>query len=148
MASPTSPPAGTQVSISATLDYNGTPISINSGDIAQLEKGNFNFTLTQPVDLGSLDDFIDWLNKEFGVPITSAEVENLAQFISIPALRKAFNHFLSADISITTVVINTTTQVYELGVTFTPEKPVELFGDLKFDSIGVLVTHGKGITSP
>jgi hypothetical protein len=137
-----SPPSGTSVSISATIEILGTPVPVNTGDITQLQKGNFNFSLTQPVVLGNIDDFIDWLDKNLHTGVTSAEVNDLAKYIPIYDLQQAYLSFLSANITITTLIINTGTKVYAFGATMTFAPPISILGLLKFDSIGALISSG------
>jgi hypothetical protein len=144
------PPALT-VTISATLDYNGTPIPINS----TIGKG-LVFELTQPVTLGTIHDFLRWLQTEFSLPdlydeVTALEgkIPQTPQFLH--DLYNAFVLFLNSPISITTLIINTQTKTYALGVTMTiggSPPGLHLFGGLSLDSIGVLVTNQVSGGSP
>jgi hypothetical protein len=140
------------VSISATLDYNGTPIPINS----TIGKG-LVFALTQPVDLGTIHDFLNWLQTEFGLPNLYDEIQNLEGMIPdtpkfLADLKSDFNKFLNAEISITSLSINTNKPMsYAFGVTMTiggTPPGLILFGGLRLDSIGVLVTNQVPGASP
>lgn len=147
-----SPPSGTSVTISATLQILGATVPVNTGDINSLRQGNFNFTLSQPVVLGTIDDFINWLHKELNLPVTSDDVEGLEQYIPITALRDAFHKFLNATVTITTLIINTSTKTYAFGATMnfvsgSPPEGISILGLLQFDSIGVLISS-SGVTSP
>jgi len=140
-------PHGLAVTISATLDYKGTPIPINA-TIADKKLG-LVFELTQPVVLGTIDQFCRWLQTEFHLPDLIGQVEGLQDDIptTVPFLKNlydAFVLFLKSPISITTLLINTQTTTYALGVTMTiggSPPGLVLFGGLKLDSIGVLVSN-------
>jgi hypothetical protein len=134
------------VSIAATFTFkNGTPITINSGDINDLKKGIVTFSLTEPVVLGSLSDFIGWLTEKFGLPDINAEVEDLkTQVQNNPLLSDLYSGFLSfynGIITITVLVVNRTATSYkfQLGVTLDLEPPINFFDFVTFDSIGVFV---------
>jgi hypothetical protein len=137
-----SPPSGTAVTISATLQILGATVPVNTGDLAQLRAGNFNFSLSQPVELGTIDDFIQWLHDNLYLPVTKDDVDGLAKYIPVPGLQTAYLQFLHATITITTLVINTGTKTYAFGATMTfPDGGISILGLLEFQSIGVLVTH-------
>jgi hypothetical protein len=148
----------TSVSVSATLDYNGTPIPVNSGDLASIQQNGLIFSLTQPVPLGTLSDFLSWIEAEFGIPTGSpgllGDIHSLIQAIPtspqfLAGIHTALNEFLIGEISITTLNINTKLSTYALGATMTmPGSPpsLPLFGGLSLDSIGVLISVGN--TSP
>jgi hypothetical protein len=141
---PSSPPApGTSVQVSATIQILGQPVAVNTGDI---QKG-FNFQLTQPVQLGTIDQFIDWLDTNLHTGVTSDEVNGLQQYIPIKPLQDAYISFLTAQVSITTLIINTQAGNYAFGATMTFTNPISILGLLEFDSIGVLVAK-SGAGSP
>ena len=147
-----SPPT-TAVSVSATLDYNGNPIPVNTGDLNQLRRGNFQFTLTQPVLLGTIQDFLKWLHDEFSLPDLTGDVNDAISYLQASSIGiiRALGNLLAAiwtgKISITTLVINTGTKTYMFGVTMeitTGSPPgFPLFAGLRLDSIGFLVAHGE-----
>ncbi len=140
---PSSPPApGTSVQVSATIQILGQPVAVNTGDI---QKG-FNFQLTQPVVLGTIDQFIDWLDTNLHTGVTSEEVNGLQQYIPSP-LAQAYHSFLTAQVSITTLIINTQAGNYAFGATMTFTDPINILGLLEFDSIGVLISK-SGVGSP
>jgi hypothetical protein len=144
-------PPSLTVTISATLDYKGTPIPINS----TIGKG-LVFELTQPVTLGTIHDFLSWLQTEFSLPDLYGEVTALENKIPqtpqfLHDLYNAFIKFLNSEIAITTLIINTETKTYAFGVTMTiggTPPGLHLFGGLSLDSIGVLVTNNVGGGSP
>jgi hypothetical protein len=55
------------------LDVNGTEIPISSDNISNWKKNGLDFSLPQPVHLGSFNDLIEWLSTNFGVTIPSAD---------------------------------------------------------------------------
>lgn len=143
-------PSTTSVSVSATLDYNGTPIPVNSGDLADLRRGNFQFTLTQPVVLGSIQDFLEWLQRQFGLPDLNGEISDVIATLKnsgigiVVALGKLLEAIYTGIISITVLVINTTSSTYKIGVTMqiggSPDG-FNLFDGLNLNSIGFLVAY-------
>lgn len=141
---PASPPApGTNVQVSATIKILGQSVAVNTGDI----HSGFNFQLTQPVELGTIDQFIDWLDHNLHTGVTSDEVNKLQDYIPIPPLKSAYISFLTAQVSITTLIINTQAKNYAFGATMTFTDPISILGLLEFDSIGVLIAKG-GAGSP
>lgn len=140
-----SPSKGYQVSLAATIEIAGTQVTIQSGGIGG--GGGLVFNLPQPVVLGSFDNFIDYLNKELGLPITSADIEG--DIDSLPAMFQSALHGLTTAVFTLTVLnINTNTSFYQLGVTMTPTTPISLLGLIAIDSIGVVVGSGVSTTSP
>jgi hypothetical protein len=138
-----SPTTNTEVTLSATLTIAGNQVTVNTGDITQLSKNGFSFTLSAPVTLGSVQDFENWINSELQL-----NLPDLSGFtIPIPALNAAYQSFINGQISITTLVINTATSTYNIGVTFELKPPISILGLLEFDGIGVQVNH-SAIGSP
>ncbi len=140
-----SPPAP-GVSIAASFTFSdGTPIIINSGDLAQLKAGIVNFSLSQPVVLGSVSDFIQWLTAQFGLPDIDAEVKDLANTIqNNPILKSLYNAFMSfynGTITLDALLINRTQTSYKflLAVTFDLNPPIDFFDFISFNSIGITV---------
>lgn len=143
-------PPSTAVSVSATLDYRGTPIPVNSGDLNQLKNRDFQFTLTQPIVLGPIQAFFEWLSEQFGLPDVTGDVRTAIEYLKastigiVRSLGKLLEVIWTSPISITTLVINTGTKTYMFGVTMEiggspPGFP--LFGGLTLDSVGFLVAH-------
>jgi hypothetical protein len=48
---------------------NGTQVPIDTGSIQNALTGGVDFTLQQPVELGSINDFMKWANATWGVPV-------------------------------------------------------------------------------
>jgi hypothetical protein len=141
-------PGGVSVSVSATLDYNGTPIPVSTGDLAQLKKGNFQFTLTQPVDLGQVfPNFLIWLHTEFGLPNLNDEVNEVISTLQsstigiIQQLGNLLYDIYHVDITITVFVINTATSTFKIAVTMTLANPFTLFNGMSLDSVGIQVDY-------
>jgi hypothetical protein len=143
-----SPPKTTTVSISATVDVLGNTISVNTGDINQLRNGNFVFGLSQPVVLGGIDDFVGWLGSSLHLDVNKEDVDNLGQYIPIPALRTLYEQFVEANVTLTTLTINTQAGAYAFGATMTFEALTILPPLLQINSVGVLVSHNSGTGSP
>jgi hypothetical protein len=54
------------------LDINGSPVPITSGDLKTAKEQGVEFTLQNPVGLGSIDKFETWVGKQFGVTMPTA----------------------------------------------------------------------------
>ncbi|OYW59008.1 MAG: hypothetical protein B7Y70_02665 [Rhizobiales bacterium 35-68-8] len=152
-ASPSPPSKGTTVAVSGTFDINGSQVVVNSGDITKIKEKGISFALSQPVVLGSIDDFIDWLNKELGLPITSAQIDgDINGLPSSPQvladIKNGLLSFLHANITLTSLAIDTGSKYYAFGVTadFTP--PISILGLLKFEGLGLQISHTGTPSSP
>ncbi|MGH6692364.1 MAG: hypothetical protein ACREF4_16980 [Gammaproteobacteria bacterium] len=144
----TASPPETSVSLSATLDYNGNPIIVNTGDLAKLKKGQFQFSLSQPLVLGTVHDFLSWLHTQWGLPDLNTDIVSIGDAIQgkpiIGNLYSGFEDFVNdGTITITQLTINTTTTTpqYQISVTLTLSPPINLFGPINFDGIGVSVSN-------
>jgi hypothetical protein len=145
-----SPSGGTSVSFLATIDFNGQQIAINTGDVTQ-GISNLVFQLNAPVEVGSINDFIDWLNNQFGVPFTSAELTNIInQIPDAPAFLKSFKdaieQIFGTSLWITVLNVNVQAGSFQLGVSF-PVK-LSLLGFLTLENIGIMVSRTPATGSP
>jgi hypothetical protein len=149
MASPT--PPGTSVSFLASIDFNGQNVPINTGDVTN-GLSNLVFSLANPVEIGSIDNFLDYLAKNIGLPLTSAELTGyINELPSSPAVFENFKNallkILSTSLSITVLNVNVAAKSFALGVAFPLE--LELFSFLTINSIGVVAAYnGSVISSP
>ena len=151
-SSPGSPGVeGTSISVVATFSFNGQNVVINTGDIA---KGNFIFSLNQPVVLGSFDDFIDWLNNEFGIPLTSADINNAINSIPqspdiLNSIRNALIALVHGVVTITVLNVNTQAGTFQFGITYVvPDSPAITFLGITFKQLGVMVQKVGATGSP
>lgn len=70
-----SPPGGAgdySIRFGVILDINGNSVPITSGDLANAKAKGVEFTLQNPIDLGSIDKFIAWVGPKFGVNLPTA----------------------------------------------------------------------------
>ena len=143
-------PAGTTVSFLASIDFNGQSVPINTGDIT---KGisNLVFSLSSPVEIGSIDNFLDYLNKSLGVPLSSADLQGYIDEIPdspdfLQSFKAAIEKILSTAITITVLNVNVQAGSFTLGVAF----PIglELTSFLTINSVGVLVNRAGAGGSP
>lgn len=129
------------VAISSSFLINGQSVSISSQDIDNVNKG-INFQLAQPVMLGSINKFLDWLKDTFGVPLTSEKLADMIKKLPdspavIKNIKDALNGILDAAITITILSINTASGEYRFGVTMTPQTPINILDVLSLETIGV-----------
>jgi hypothetical protein len=147
-------PEVADVSIAATFTFsNGTPITINSGNITDLKNGIVSFAITEPVVLGSVSDFVQWLTDRFGFPDINAEVLALKDEIKdnplLSSLYSGFLSFYNGIIKILVLSINRTKTSYSymLSVTLDLTPPIDFFGVIQFDSIGIAVNKAGVLTA-
>jgi hypothetical protein len=55
------------------LDINGTSVPITSADLANAKANGVEFTLQNPIDLGSITKFEKWVGDQFGVTLPTAD---------------------------------------------------------------------------
>lgn len=154
VTSPTGSPStgGLIVAVSSSFVINGQQVVISSQNITDITKG-INFQLAQPVALGSIDDFIDWLNKTFDVPFTSQQLTDMINKLPdspsvVGDIKNALLGIFKAVITITVLSINTQTGAYSFGVTMRMETPINILNVIALESIGVVLSDSKAVTSP
>lgn len=125
----------TSVAISATCTINGRKVVLNAGDVSKLTSGGLVFSLTQPVRLGTPDEFATWFGQTFGTPFPIPDPASLPE-----VLRKPFESFKSGTVVLDTLTIDQTTKFYEFGVSFQLAETFSILGGLGLDGIGLLVT--------
>jgi hypothetical protein len=62
---------GTQVLFGVTFVLNGQQVPVYAKDITNAATNGVEFTLPQPIDLGTFNDFAAWFKTQFGVDIPS-----------------------------------------------------------------------------
>jgi hypothetical protein len=144
VTSPSTPSAG--VSVSATILFNGTEVTINSQNIENLKKNGLVFSLTNPVPMGSFADLIDWMNKNLHLPLTSHQIETYIAEVPDP-FSAPLNSLFNAIITLTVLNINTNTSLYQVAVTIAPQPPINILNILEVTAIGIQVSSGTQ-TSP
>jgi hypothetical protein len=109
MPDPKNPPAATTTT---TSDFNitlqlgkdpGTPVTIYAQDLANIATNGLHFKLPDgdPVPIGSLKDFIDWLNSTFSAGLPDAASDDWPS-----SIKDIFNGILSVKISVTQLTID------------------------------------------
>lgn len=142
-----SPSTNTIVTLSANMTIGGNTVTINTGDIAQLDK-TFVFNLAAPVTLGSIEDFLKWVADQTGLQITTTQLEGYAEDIPFDALKTAYEDMLRSQVSVTALTVNVPQSAYKFGVSLDFSDGIHL-DFLKLDGIGVLVqNNGTGSSSP
>ncbi|GAA5444736.1 hypothetical protein Misp06_02926 [Microbulbifer sp. NBRC 101763] len=136
--------APTGVTLSATLDINGSKVPISSQDLSKITTKDLKFSLTQPVVIGSIEDFINWLNDKFPSSIKFETLDRAIKDIPVENIQKALEKLLTAPISVTALSIDTASEYYAFAVTMSMEDdPIEIFSGLQLDSIGVGIASGE-----
>lgn len=129
------------VSVSSSFEINGQLVTVNSQDINKIKDG-IEFSLSQPVALGSINDFLDWLHTTFSVPLTAEQLKDAINKIPespevVKTIRDALLGIMSATITITILSINTKTKTYRFAVTMEANPPINVLNLFKLQSIGV-----------
>ncbi|MFA0811943.1 hypothetical protein [Microbulbifer epialgicus] len=132
------------VIISATFDINGDKVPITSQDLSNLQEG-IKFSLSQPVTLGTANQFLSWLDDNLSPPFPANGLRGVIE--SIPTtptplnnIRQGLLDFLDADITITKLSVDTGSHEYSFGVSATPQSPIQIISQLSLDSIGVEIS--------
>lgn len=139
--------ADKSLTIAATLDYKGKPILISSGDLAEIQEKGIIFNLADPIELGTLSEFMQWLHDEFHSPFNADDVKKLGNMIPttpdfLESLHDAYLRFVEGKITITELQVKTKEETYAFGATMSLLKDgegLELFGGFRLNSIGIRV---------
>ena len=139
-------PSTSNVSIVATFTFQGQQVTVG-GPVGQ---GALIFDLLAPVELGTLDDFINWVTKQFGITgFSAATIHDAINEIPIESLANALNGlFTDLHLWLNVLHINTNTKSYALGCSIVADPPVNVFGVIQFDSIGIMVGQQDATGSP
>lgn len=71
---PTPPAAaGTSVMFGVTFTLNGTQVPVYAKDITHASTNGVEFSLPQPIDLGTFNDFAAWFQNQFHVAIPATD---------------------------------------------------------------------------
>ncbi len=120
----------TRTSLSVTLNVQGTDVVIASDDI-----DNFVFTLPAPIDFGTWEDFLRYLQTQWGIP--PIKIPDLS---SVPALQNAYKQVTGvARVRLTTLIVDQPRKTYAIGVTFGFDTPETLIPGVGFKNVGVMV---------
>jgi small basic protein len=142
-------PSGTNVAFLATIDFNGQSIPINTGDIT---KGisNLVFSLSNPVEMGSINNFFDFLHDNVHIPLDSADITNAIDQIPsdgvFDGIKSGLKKIFSTSLSVTVLNVNVAAKTFTLGVSLPVDLQITSF--LTIESIGVVVSKGDTPSSP
>ncbi|HEY0024927.1 MAG TPA: hypothetical protein VGB24_18580 [Longimicrobium sp.] len=149
-----SPPAtGTDIALSGTFTLNGVQVPVSSGSLTDLKKGIIDFTLAQPVVLGTLDELITWFN---GPPLSLSIPSTTDIGSDLPTtpidLRSRFEEATGGVLSITVLSIHrpaTGPASYQLAINYSLDaNPLEIIpGFVELDSIGLSISSGPVTTT-
>jgi len=130
--------ADTTVALGATFNVNGTDVTLNTGDINKLGKEGFRFELTEPVTLGTVNEFLNWLKTgPLKLPIPDINWDGLPSvFKKVPDL----------EVIITVFKLDTKAKTFAVGVTFSLPESYEILPGVAFKSFAVVV--GNDIAPP
>ncbi|WHI53081.1 hypothetical protein P3339_10105 [Microbulbifer sp. MLAF003] len=134
---------GYNVAISATFDYNGDKIPVTSQDLNKITDG-IKFSLSNPVTLGTINDFLNWLDDKLSTGLNEEALQGLISSIPnvspLDKIKAGLGIIFQADITIRSLSVDTKSHDYSIGVTATPETPIEIVSSLSLDSIGVEIS--------
>ena len=132
-------PGETRVSVSAKFSINDKPVTVNTEDIT---KGRFVFYLTEPVIIGTPNDFIKWFSSKFNY-----KWDGLPKDIP-PILKDPVEKLMNGEVILDSLVIDQKKSLYHFGMsldlTKNPEKgksgAIQLIPGVTFDGIGLMIT--------
>ncbi|MDB5035624.1 MAG: hypothetical protein JWQ98_2865 [Chlorobi bacterium] len=105
-------PSSLVVGFGASFTFGGKVVAVSTDDITKVTEGTFKFTLSAPVELGSVKDAYD-----------AIRTSSIGQQIGMPVLPWDSNVFLQKFGSTTTTIdkfqIDTAAGILVLGLTFT-----------------------------
>ncbi|MDB4916777.1 MAG: hypothetical protein JWM95_4421 [Gemmatimonadetes bacterium] len=143
-------PSSTQLSVSAALDFNGQPVNIATGNLLGGTGITLIFSLTNPVAVGDLADFIQWAAGQFGVTVTLADITGVVDKIPLQFLKDALESVLTAQLTIT--ILNVSIQP---GAATYAQVAANLAFDppigptwLNLTQVGFMLTQGQASGSP
>ncbi|HYI13233.1 MAG TPA: hypothetical protein VEK57_29575 [Thermoanaerobaculia bacterium] len=151
-AGATGSPPSTQLSVSAALDFNGQPVYISTGNLLDAGGITMTFSLTNPVVVGDLQDFIIWAAGQFGVTVTIADITGVINQIpsALDWLKSGLNSILTAQLVLTIVNINIQPgrPLYaQVGATINFINPIGPSW-LNLTQLGFTFTQGQTTASP
>jgi hypothetical protein len=143
----TSPSNDAGVSVSATILFNGTEVTINSQSIENLKKNGLVFSLTNPIPMGSFADLVTWMHNNLSLPLTSAQIQGYINEVP-PPFEAPLSSLFNAIVTLTVLNINTSTSLYQVAVSIAPQPPINILNILQVTAIGIQVSSGTTKTSP
>ncbi|MBL8176488.1 MAG: hypothetical protein JNK48_17565 [Bryobacterales bacterium] len=135
------------VAVSATITIAGVEVPINSGPLGGSGQTNINFNLSQPVVLGTLEDFFTWAEGELGLTNLKTP-EQYVDMIPVPAIKSALDALLNLKFTITSLSVNYTgagsqgtpsSVAYSFGVTVSSGSPPLALGPISLNQIGLQI---------
>lgn len=129
------------ISVSANLLISGQPVPVTSQDIANIASNGFQFSLSEPVVLGTLKDLITWINSQFQTKIDYNTISTDVNKIPITAIKDVLNTALGASLSVEVLKINTKTNLFEISILMKANEPPKILGVLQIESLGFGIKH-------
>jgi hypothetical protein len=143
----TSPPATAGVSVSATILFNNNSVTINSQSITDLKKNGLVFSLTNPLQMGTFLDLVDWMHGQLHFPLTGDQV--VAYIAEVPEpFETPLQSLAHAHVTLTVLNINTKTSLYQVAASIAPQPPLNILDILQVTAIGIQVSSAGKSTSP
>jgi hypothetical protein len=148
-----SPSNNSALSVSAALSFNGQPVYISTGNLLGAGGVTMTFSLTNPVVVGTLTDFIVWASRQFGIDVTAADIDAVIQKIPSPPLgwlKDGLESVLVAELVLTILNINIQPDqpLYaQVGATILFTKPLGPSW-LNLTQLGFTFTQGQTTSSP
>ncbi len=142
-----SPPATSGVSVSATILFNNNSVTINSQDITNLKQNGLVFSLTNPLQMGTFLDLVDWMHGNLHFPLTGDQVVGYIDQVPAP-FEAPLQSLAHAYVTLTVLNINTKSSLYQVAASIAPQPPINLLDILQITAIGIQVSSAGKSTSP
>jgi hypothetical protein len=144
-----SPPTSA-LSVSASISFNGQPVYITTGNLLGPGGITLIFSLTNPVVVGDLAQFITWAAGQFGVTVTLEQIEGVVRQIPLEFLQDALMSVLTAELTIT--ILNLSIQpgvptYAQVAATLAFSPPIGPSW-LALTQVGFMFTQGQSSASP
>jgi hypothetical protein len=142
-----SPPATAGVSVSATILFNNNSVTINSQSITDLKQNGLVFSLTNPLQMGTFLDLVDWMHEHIHFPMTGAQVVGYIEQVPAP-FEAPLQSLANAYVTLTVLNINTKSSLYQVAASIVPQPAINILDILQVTAIGIQVSSAGKPTSP
>lgn len=141
-ASATTP--SSTVTVSAGIVIAGNPITITSQDINEIAKNGFKFELANPVELGSIEDLLNWVKDTFFKNDTSFNPGDIVDTVKgLPVVGTTLGELLQAVFTVQSFKMNTKAKTFEVAILIkAPNDGMSFLNDLiVLKEVGIAVDY-------
>jgi hypothetical protein len=113
--------SSTAVSVSASLVIAGTAVAVTSQDINKItEKGGFQFELAHEINLGSINDLLDWIKDTFFKDNASFDPSAITETLkALPVVGPTLTALMEATFEVRAFKMDTGASTFEIAILVT-----------------------------